>query len=68
VDAQPNHLDKTITDGLLSVIKIYHQHGFKVMVLLVNGEFDTDTIREGVAGEGMSLNTTGRDEHIGDVE
>jgi hypothetical protein len=59
VEAQPNHLDKTITDGLLSAIKIYRQCRFKVSALLVDGEFDTDTIREAVAGEGTSLNSTG---------
>jgi hypothetical protein len=68
VEALPNRSDQTIAESLLSTIRIYRQCGFRVSELLMDGEFDTDGIREGVAGDGILVNPTRWDEHVGDVE
>jgi hypothetical protein len=35
---------------------------------LTDGEFDMPEIWESLAGEGVALDSTGRDEHVGDIE
>jgi hypothetical protein len=47
---------------------VYKQHGFSVSLGLTDGEFDMPGIRESLAGEGVALDSTGCDEHVGDIE
>jgi hypothetical protein len=35
---------------------------------LTDGEFDTHGIWESLAGEGVALDSTGHDEHVGDIK
>ena len=68
VEALPSRSEPNLINCLVSVARVYKQRGFRATILLIDGEFDTDGIREGVADEGMALNPTARDEHVGDVE
>ena len=68
VEALPSRNENHLVKGLVSVAKLYKQRGFQVTVLLIDGEFDTAGVREAVAAEGVALNPTARDEHVGDIE
>ena len=68
VEVLPSHTEPNLINSLMSAMRMYSQRGFRVTLLLIDGEFDTDGIREGVAAEGMTLNPTARDEHVGDIE
>jgi hypothetical protein len=68
IEVQPNRKEATLIDGLLMTVKVYKQRGFVVSLALMDGEFDTPGVREALAGQGVALNPTGRDEHVGDIE
>jgi hypothetical protein len=55
-----------IMKGLRFVFQTYKAQGFKIDVLLGDGEFEL--LREQVYGLGAQLNTTSNDEHVGDIE
>jgi hypothetical protein len=50
------------------MVRVYNQHRFSVSLGLMDGEFDTPGIWESLAGEGLALDSTGCDEHVGDIE
>ena len=52
--------------AIKSVTQVYWRAGFKVTMALVDGEFKT--LRRDLADINVTLNTTARDEHMGDVE
>ena len=56
VEAQPNRKETTLVHGLVSIVKVYRQRGFQVTVALMDGEFDTVGIREGLAAEQVAVN------------
>jgi hypothetical protein len=68
IEALPNRLEATLIMGLVSTVRVYKQRRFSVSLGLTDGEFDTPGIRESLAGEGVALNSTGHDEHVGDIE
>ena len=68
VEVLPSRSEPDLINCLVSVTRVYKQRGFRVTLLLIDGEFDKEGIREGVAAEGMTLNPTARDEHVGDIE
>jgi hypothetical protein len=68
IEALPNRLEATVITGLILMVCVYKQRGFSISLGLADGEFDTPGIRESLAGEGVALDPTGRDEHMGDVE
>jgi hypothetical protein len=47
---------------------VYKQRRFSVSLGLTDGKFDTPRIRESLASEGVALDLTGRDEHVGDIK
>ena len=57
---------ENLAAAIKSVIRVYRQGGFKVSVALMDGEFER--IREPLADAGIQLNTTSRDEHVGEIE
>jgi hypothetical protein len=68
IEALPNQLEATIITGLVSMVRVYKQPGFSVSLGLTDGKFDTPGICKSLAGEGVALDSTGQDEHMGDVE
>jgi hypothetical protein len=68
IEALPNRLEATIITGLVSMVRVYKQRGFSISLGLADGEFDTPGIRKSLASEGVALDSTGWDEHVGDVE
>jgi hypothetical protein len=68
IEALPNRLEATLIAGLVSTVRVYKQRGFSVSLGLTDGEFNMPGIRESLAGEGVALDSTGRDEHVGDIE
>jgi hypothetical protein len=68
IEVQPNRKEGTLIEGLLTTVKVYKQHGFIMSLTLMDGEFDTPGVREALAGQGVALNPTGQDEHVGDIE
>ena len=49
-----------------AVLQVYHRAGFVVTLALMDGEFDG--LRGEMAEYEVALNTTARNEHVGDVE
>jgi hypothetical protein len=68
IEALPNRLEATLIAGLVSTVRVYKQRGFSVSLGLTDGEFDTPRIRESLASEGVALDSTGCDKHVGDIE
>jgi hypothetical protein len=68
IEVQPNRKEGTLIEGLITTVKVYKQHGFIMSLALMDGEFDTPGVCEALAGQGVALNPTGQDEHIGDIE
>jgi hypothetical protein len=68
IEALPNRLEATLIVGLVSTVRVYKQRGFSVSLGLTDSEFDTPGKRESLAGEGVALDSTGRDKHVGDIE
>ena len=62
VEALNNWQIPTMTDKLKSIIKLYEHHGFRVMVILADPEF------EPLRPWFPMLNSCGADEHIPNVE
>jgi hypothetical protein len=50
------------------MVRVYKQRGFSISLGLTDSEFDTPGIWESLAGEGVALDSTGHDEHVGDME
>jgi hypothetical protein len=68
IEALPNRLEATIITGLVSMVRVYKQRGFSISLGLTDSEFNTPRIHKSLAGEGVALDSTGRDKHVGDVE
>jgi hypothetical protein len=68
IEALPNRLEETLIAGLVSTVRVYKQCRFSISLGLTDDEFDTPGIRESLAGKGVALDSTGRDEHVGDIE
>jgi hypothetical protein len=68
IEALPNRLEATLIAGLVSTVRVYKQRRFSMSLGLTDGKFDMPGIRESLAGEGVALDSTGHDEHVGDIE
>lgn len=55
-----------LVSGIKNVLQIYRRAGFQVNQALMDGEFEP--MRGDLAELGVALNTTARDEHVGDIE
>ena len=66
MEAIENRQQATIVSGLKAVTQIYKRAGFRVTLALMDGEFEP--MRGELAEIGVALNTTVRDEHVGDIE
>ena len=66
VEALANWRQATLMSGLKAVTQLYWRAGFRVTQALMDGKFEP--MRGELAGIGVELNTTARDEHVGDIE
>ena len=66
IEAIPNKNKITLIQCIQKVMKLYIRGGFKVTYALMDGEFEA--LRGNLADNGIILNTTARDEHVGDIE
>ena len=57
---------KPILGAIKQVCRIYRTRGFRVELLLMDGEFES--LRGDMAELGITLNTTAKDEHVGEIE
>jgi hypothetical protein len=58
--------DDQITKALQHVQNIYRTRGFSITLLLADGQFSS--LRNQLADKNITLNDTGRDENVGDIE
>jgi hypothetical protein len=68
IEVQPNWKEGTLIEGLLTTVKVYKQRSFIMSLALMDSKFDTPSVCEALAGQGVALNPTGLDEHVGDIE
>jgi hypothetical protein len=61
-----NRQAKTLSTAMKNAIRLYKGHGFNVPFVIIEGEFEE--IRGDLADEGVTLNTTSKAEHVGDIE
>jgi len=66
VEELPSRSVANLVKALTRVTKVYKRAGFPVTLSLMDGEFET--LRGDLADANVTLNTTGRDEHVGDIE
>ena len=61
-----NRKQEVLVNTMKAVVQIYRRAGFQVTQSLMDGEFES--LRGKLADCGIVLNTTARDEHVGEVE
>ena len=66
IEAIPNSKSTVLTTGIKGILQIYQQHGFRVEVALMDGEFGH--LCGEMASMGVMLNETSWDKHVGDIE
>jgi hypothetical protein len=66
VEALANRNKGTLVKAIKNIAAIYRRAGFKVVAALMDGEFES--LRGELADIEIGLNTTARDEHVGDIE
>jgi hypothetical protein len=66
IEAIPNKNNITLVKCVQNVIQLYTRGGFKVTCALMDGNFEA--LRGNLADNGVILNTTARDEHVGNIE
>ena len=66
MEAVADQKETTLLKCIKGVISLYRKAGFKVTVVLMDGEFVP--LHGGLAKLGIRLNETSRDEHVRDIE
>ena len=66
MEAVADRKEATLLKCIKGVVSLYRKAGFKVTIMLMDGEFVP--LRGGLAELGIRLNETSRDEHIMDIE
>jgi hypothetical protein len=66
IEAISNQRLQTIVKCVRNISRVYHRGGFRVRHALTDGAFES--MRGDLLGMGILLNTTSRDEHVGDIE
>jgi hypothetical protein len=66
IEALPNQNQSTLVNSVRSIARIYHRGGFRIRHALTDGAFEC--MKGDLLGMGINLNTTSRDEHVGDIE
>ena len=55
-----------LLDAVKKIQQVYHCHGFKIIYLLMDGQFEP--IHGDLSSLGITLNTVANDEHVPEVE
>jgi hypothetical protein len=66
VEILPNRKAKSILQGVARVQKVYKRRGFRVVLGMMDNEFEP--LRAGFMDLGMELNVTSRGEHVPEIE
>lgn len=66
VELLANQKMVTVLKALLNVCRLYQGRGFRVTVVLMDGEFES--LRGDLAAKGINMNMTSREEHVPDAE
>ena len=66
VDVLPGLTSKHIVDSIGGTISLYKHAGFNITTAMMDGAFEP--LRGYLWSRGVVLNTTSRDEHVGDIE
>ena len=66
VEAIPNCTIPTLIKGIHTIIRLYKCTGFTVNAALMDGEFEP--LHGDLAAEGIMLNATAHDKHVGDIK
>ena len=61
-----NQKTPMLLDAVNKIQQVYHCHGFQMLHLLMDGQFEP--IHRDLAGLGITLNTVANDEHVPEVE
>jgi hypothetical protein len=62
----PSQADKNLLSSIKRVQAVYRTRGFHVTILLADGQFTS--LRGNLADNNITLNDTGENEHVGDIE
>ena len=62
IETIPNNKSAVLLTGVKGIVQVYQRRGFHVEAALMNGEFGH--LRGELAGLGVTLNETSRDEHV----
>ena len=68
MDAIPNKDDETLIRSIKKTIAVFRRGGLRPRILMADGAFTSDEMEAGMSNLGLKLNTTARDEHVGDIE
>ena len=68
IEAIPNNktATPTVLKGVKAILQLYRRNGFTIDMALMDSEFGH--LRCELAGMGVTVNETSRDEHVGDIE
>jgi Reverse transcriptase (RNA-dependent DNA polymerase) len=66
IEALDKQTESRLFKAIQNVIRVYHHGGFRVRHVLMDGQFEC--LRGALLGMQVLLNTTSRDEHVGDIE
>ena len=66
IETIPNNKSAVLLTGVKGIVQVYQRRGFHVEAALMDGEFGH--LRGELAGLGVMLNETSRDEHVGEIE
>ena len=66
IDTLLDTTTKSVRRSIQKTLNIYNGAGFRVVAALMDGAFEP--LRPFLTSEGVTLNTTSRDEHVGDIE
>jgi hypothetical protein len=61
-----NQLAGTLLKYVRTIVNLYHRRGFHVVMILGDGQFET--LRDGLAALGVGLNICAPDEHVAEIE
>ena len=66
IKAIPNNKTAILIKGVKVILQVYQWNRFNIEMAMMDGEFGH--LQGEMAGMGITLNETSRDEHVGDIE
>ena len=68
IDAIQSTTDTNIIQSLKKTVAVYRRGGIRPRIVLADGAFTSDDMQASLQLLGITINSTARDEHVGDVE